>query len=138
MINETWRGYYISKRIKNSEFSLYVKSIYRGKITWTTDYTYARRYAEKTAKRIDDEIEEALLNDTFGNDRIIPDAMVKDEPRFIEEPKVVRPVINITTDTNLIDPDGWDFPIEELGYLLKEHTGETFVLVDDRLYEAIQ
>lgn len=31
--------------------------------------------------------------------------------------------------------DDWDFPIEELDYLLEEHPGESFVLKDDRLYE---
>lgn len=31
--------------------------------------------------------------------------------------------------------DDWDFPIEELDYLLEEHPGESFVLQDDRLYE---
>lgn len=86
MIDKTWQGYYISKRIKGSEFSLYVKSIYKGKITWTTDRTYAKWYTEATAKRIDDEIEEALLNGTFPNERIIADAMIKDEPEVIEEP----------------------------------------------------
>lgn len=30
---------------------------------------------------------------------------------------------------------GWDFPIEELDYLLEEHDGEAFVLWDGRLYE---
>ena len=29
--------------------------------------------------------------------------------------------------------DAWDFPIEELQYLLEEHEGETFVLWGDRL-----
>jgi len=32
--------------------------------------------------------------------------------------------------------DAWDFPLEEVGYLLKEHDGETFVLKDGRLWEA--
>ena len=31
--------------------------------------------------------------------------------------------------------DGWDFPIEELEYLLDEHDGEAFVFYDGRLYE---
>lgn len=37
----------------------------------------------------------------------------------------------------IIEEDSWDFPIEELDYLLEEHDGETFVLKDGRLYEAI-
>ena len=45
-------------------------------------------------------------------------------------------MIYITTDTSLIAMDAWDFPIDELDYLLAEHKGETFVLVGDRLWET--
>ena len=31
---------------------------------------------------------------------------------------------------------GWDYPIEELDYLLEEHDGESFVLKDNRLWEV--
>lgn len=31
--------------------------------------------------------------------------------------------------------DGWDYPIDELEYLLEEHPGESFILNGDRLYE---
>lgn len=31
--------------------------------------------------------------------------------------------------------DSWDFPIEELDYLLEEHNEESFVLINNRLYE---
>lgn len=31
--------------------------------------------------------------------------------------------------------DSWDFPVEELDYLLEEHDEESFVLVNNRLYE---
>lgn len=44
--------------------------------------------------------------------------------------------ITITTDTSLIQYGGWDFPIEELAYLVEEHEGETFVLMNGRLHEA--
>lgn len=44
--------------------------------------------------------------------------------------------ITITENTNLIDEQGWDFPISELDYLLEEHEGETFALKDDRLWEC--
>lgn len=44
--------------------------------------------------------------------------------------------IVIINDKNRIAPDGWDFPLEELDYLLEEHDGETFVLKDGRLHEA--
>lgn len=44
--------------------------------------------------------------------------------------------IRITTQTKYIDPEGWDYPLEELDYLLEEHWGETFCLKDGRLYEC--
>lgn len=43
-------------------------------------------------------------------------------------------MIKISKD-GCIKPDGWDFPIEEMSYLLEEHDGESFVLKDGRLYE---
>lgn len=36
------------------------------------------------------------------------------------------------------DEDIWDFSITELSYLLKEHNGESFVLINDRLYEYVE
>ena len=36
----------------------------------------------------------------------------------------------------LIKTDAWDFSIDELPYLLEEHDGESFVLLDDRLWEG--
>jgi hypothetical protein len=33
------------------------------------------------------------------------------------------------------DEDVWDFPLDELGYLLREHKHESFILIGDRLYE---
>ena len=44
--------------------------------------------------------------------------------------------ITIKENTNLIDEQGWDFPITEIDYLLEEHEGETFALKDDRLWEC--
>lgn len=41
----------------------------------------------------------------------------------------------ITDDISRIDEEGWDYPLEELDYLLKERD-ETFVLHNGRLYEA--
>lgn len=32
----------------------------------------------------------------------------------------------------------WDFPIEELDYLMEEHDGETFVLIKNRLVEVVE
>lgn len=86
MITKTWQGYAISKRIRGSEFSLYVKSIYRDKITWTTDYTYAKWYTEKTAKRLDAAIDEGIRNGEFDND-IIADSEVQEVPEVIEAQK---------------------------------------------------
>ena len=40
-----------------------------------------------------------------------------------------------------IDPDGWDYPVSEIGYLLeRDDSGcmpEVFILKDGRLYETI-
>ena len=44
--------------------------------------------------------------------------------------------ITIIDDENKIDEDGWDFPLEEIPYLLADHDGETFVYKNGRLYEA--
>ena len=46
-------------------------------------------------------------------------------------------MINIILDITLIDPTGWDYPLEEIPYLIETHTGETFVFHNNRLYEAI-
>ena len=86
MISKTWQGYYISKRRKGTEFKLYVKSIYKGKITWTTDYTYAKHYTEKTAMRLDAEIDEGIRNGEFDND-ILADSEVQEVPEVVEEQK---------------------------------------------------
>lgn len=34
-----------------------------------------------------------------------------------------------------IPEDAWDYPLDEIDYLIDEHPGESFVLIDDRLYE---
>lgn len=36
----------------------------------------------------------------------------------------------------LIRSEAWDYPVEELDYLMEEHDGEAFVLLDGRLWEA--
>ena len=38
-------------------------------------------------------------------------------------------------DKHFNNGDNWDFPISELDYLLREHDGESFALIGDRLYE---
>lgn len=38
-------------------------------------------------------------------------------------------------DAILNDKDVWSFPLEEIDYLLQEHTYERFVLINNRLYE---
>ena len=45
-------------------------------------------------------------------------------------------MIHITTNTDLIADNAWDFPLEELEHLCKEHDGGVFVLIGERLYEA--
>ena len=44
--------------------------------------------------------------------------------------------ITIIDDWSKIKTDGWDFPLDEVPYLLAEHDGETFVYKNGRLYEA--
>ena len=44
--------------------------------------------------------------------------------------------ITITKDESLTKEDAWDFPLEEIPYLLEEHDGESFVLKEGRLVEA--
>lgn len=90
MISKTFQGYAISKRIRGSEFSLYVKSIYRGKITWTTDYLYAKHYTEKTAKRLDAEIDEGIRNGEFDNN-ILADSEVQEVPETKEVVEKQKP-----------------------------------------------
>ena len=34
--------------------------------------------------------------------------------------------IRITTNTDLIADNAWDYPLDELGYLCEKHDGETF------------
>ena len=86
MITKTWQGYTISKNRKGTRFPIYVKSIYRGVITWTTDYTYAKRYTEKTSKRLDAEIDEGIRNGEFDSD-ILADSEVQEVPEVVEEQK---------------------------------------------------
>ena len=45
-------------------------------------------------------------------------------------------MITITLDTKLISEEAWDYPVEEIGYLLEEHDGETFVYNNGRLFET--
>lgn len=78
MINKTWQGYTISKRCGNEPFPVYVKSIYRGKITWTVDYTYAKHYTETAAKRIDAEIDDGIRNGEFAGKCLIADSEVQE------------------------------------------------------------
>ena len=37
----------------------------------------------------------------------------------------------------IVCSDAWDFPIEELNYLMEEHNNETFLLYNNRLIEVI-
>ena len=49
---------------------------------------------------------------------------------------ILKGAINAIKSASEDDSDTWDYPIEELDYLLEEHPGESFVLKDDRLYEV--
>jgi hypothetical protein len=47
-------------------------------------------------------------------------------------------IIIARPDEATIIPDGWDYPIEELDYLLTDSTSDgVFVLQDGRLHEAV-
>ena len=45
-------------------------------------------------------------------------------------------------DTYVIDPDGWDYPVSEVPYLIESredaNLSDVFILKDGRLYEAIR
>lgn len=45
-------------------------------------------------------------------------------------------MIKIIKDESKIREDAWDYPIEEIDYLLEERDGETFVYRDGRLFET--
>jgi len=59
-ICETWKGYEISREKPGHNFPVYVKSIRKGKVTWTTDYTYAAHYSLKTATKHDNNIRNGI------------------------------------------------------------------------------
>lgn len=44
--------------------------------------------------------------------------------------------IMIIDDVSKINAFGWDYPLEELEYLVREHDGETFVICNNRLFET--
>lgn len=73
MITRTWKGYTISKKYKNHKFPVYVMSIYKGKINWTTDYAHAKHYTEKTAKRINAEIDRGIREGKFVGEDFVED-----------------------------------------------------------------
>lgn len=47
---------------------------------------------------------------------------------------ITTPFVKVYKDGQVAE-DGWDYPLNELEYLLEEHPGESFVLQDNRLYE---
>lgn len=73
MISRTWQGYEIKKYVKGSRFPVYVKSIYRGRVTWTADYLYAKHYTETAAKRINKKIDDDIRAGVFQDHDILPD-----------------------------------------------------------------
>ena len=59
----TWRGCVIVFERRDHNFPLYVKHIRGGEVTWTTDYTYASHYSERTARKHN----EAIKAKEYGN-----------------------------------------------------------------------
>lgn len=45
-------------------------------------------------------------------------------------------MIIILLNPDLIADDAWDYPLEEMDYLMQEYYGQAFVLKDGRLWET--
>ena len=54
MIIRTWQGYEVCH--KRGYQKLYLKSVRKGVVKWTLDYTFAGHYSEKTARMHDESI----------------------------------------------------------------------------------
>lgn len=65
-IYRTWKGYAIVFERRAHNFPLYVKHIRNGVVTWTTDYTYAGHYSEKTARKHNENIKAGKYTDKHG------------------------------------------------------------------------
>lgn len=61
---KTWQGCEIVFERKGHNFPMYVRNIRNGKVTWVTDYLYAKAYSEKTAKKHNEAIKAGLYEDT--------------------------------------------------------------------------
>ena len=59
-IYKTFRGYEI-KIIRENDWPLYVRSVYKGVARVYLDYTHARAYSKKTAERIARQLESGEL-----------------------------------------------------------------------------
>ena len=55
-IEEQYGGYIVRTAHARWQSRLYVKSIYKGKPNYSTDYTYAKVYSKQTASRIADQL----------------------------------------------------------------------------------
>lgn len=53
--------------------------------------------------------------------------------RIYSKEQFDKEFINTLTE----DDEIWNYPIEELDYLILEHKNESFILIDNRLYEYI-
>lgn len=85
MISKTWQGYEISKSVRGSRFPVYVKSIYKGKVKWTTDYTHAKHYTEATAKKLDKQIDEDIRAGKLAHMDILSDGEAQPEVEPVKE-----------------------------------------------------
>lgn len=52
IIEEHWNGCTIRKETSGERFPLWLARVYRGRVEWVTDYTYARQYAPAGAAGI--------------------------------------------------------------------------------------
>lgn len=69
----------------------------------------------------------------FWTDEDLDEACNSEHKEELKE-DINTPFIKIYKEGQVAE-EGWDYPVEELNYLLEEHPGESFVLQDDRLYE---
>ena len=77
MITYTWRGYEVVH--KSGYQKLYLKSVRKGVVRWTLDYTHAGHYSEKTARMHDENIRNGKYLARCGYDivEIVVDEMTE-------------------------------------------------------------
>lgn len=57
---QTWRGWEIVGVFKSGK-KIYLASVYKGKCNFVTDYTFAKNYSERTAKKLVNKLNERSI-----------------------------------------------------------------------------